>query len=152
MARVRPDLRIVIVDDFEGLKDRLEGALKGMREIAKIAGKKGWWALGRDEILIAFRLVFSTLQSGNVPLGLAAPRGSMIAVEPAGDPPRRSGSVRNAWIMKGTDRGPAPASLVWGPRACGTGSRKIEILSAFCEFSRLCRPENFASVVTPIPR
>jgi hypothetical protein len=27
--------------------------------------------------------------------------------------------------------------------ARGTGSRKIEILSAFCEFSRLCRAENF---------
>jgi hypothetical protein len=34
-------MRIVIVDDFEDLKDRLEGALKVMREIAKIAGKKG---------------------------------------------------------------------------------------------------------------
>jgi transcription-repair coupling factor (superfamily II helicase) len=41
MARVRPDMRIVIVDDFEELKDRLEGSLKVMREIAKIAGKKG---------------------------------------------------------------------------------------------------------------
>jgi len=41
LARVRPDMRIVIVDDFEELKDRLEGALRVMREIAKIAGKKG---------------------------------------------------------------------------------------------------------------
>ena len=41
MARVRPDMRIVISDDFEELKDRLEGSLKAMREIAKIAGKKG---------------------------------------------------------------------------------------------------------------
>jgi hypothetical protein len=41
MARVRPDMRIVIADDFEELKDRLEGSLKVMREIAKIAGKKG---------------------------------------------------------------------------------------------------------------
>jgi hypothetical protein len=41
MARVRPDMRIVIVDDFEELKDRPEGSLKVMREIAKIAGKKG---------------------------------------------------------------------------------------------------------------
>jgi transcription-repair coupling factor (superfamily II helicase) len=41
LARVRPDMRIVIVDDFEELKDRLEGSLKVMREIAKIAGKKG---------------------------------------------------------------------------------------------------------------
>jgi transcription-repair coupling factor (superfamily II helicase) len=38
---VRPDMRIVISDDFEELKDRLEGSLKVMREIAKIAGKKG---------------------------------------------------------------------------------------------------------------
>jgi hypothetical protein len=30
--------------------------------------------------------------------------------------------------------------------------REIEILSPFCEFPMLCRPENFASVVTPIPR
>ena len=41
MARVRPDMRIVIADDFEELKDRLDGSLKVMREIAKIAGKKG---------------------------------------------------------------------------------------------------------------
>ena len=41
LARVRPDMRIVISDDFEELKDRLEGSLKVMREIAKIAGKKG---------------------------------------------------------------------------------------------------------------
>jgi transcription-repair coupling factor (superfamily II helicase) len=41
LARVRPDMRIVIVGDFEELKDRLEGSLKVMREIAKIAGRKG---------------------------------------------------------------------------------------------------------------
>jgi transcription-repair coupling factor (superfamily II helicase) len=41
LARVRPDMRIVIADDFEKLADRLEGTLKIMREIAKIAGKKG---------------------------------------------------------------------------------------------------------------
>jgi transcription-repair coupling factor (superfamily II helicase) len=41
LARVRPDMRIVIVGDWEELKDRLEGALGVMREIAKIAGKKG---------------------------------------------------------------------------------------------------------------
>jgi hypothetical protein len=29
------------------------------------------------------------------------------------------------------------------PPASGTSSLEIEILSAFCEFSRLCRPENF---------
>ena len=40
-ADVRPDMRIVFVDDFEKLDDRLEGTLKVMREIAKIAGKKG---------------------------------------------------------------------------------------------------------------
>jgi hypothetical protein len=34
-------LRILIVDDFEELKDRLEGARKVMREIARIAGRKG---------------------------------------------------------------------------------------------------------------
>ena len=40
-ARVRPDMRIVVSGDFERLSDRLDGALKTMREIAKIAGKKG---------------------------------------------------------------------------------------------------------------
>ncbi len=34
-------MRIVVVDDFEKLADRLEGTLKVMREIAKIAAKKG---------------------------------------------------------------------------------------------------------------
>ena len=41
LARVRPDMRIVVVDDFEKLADRLDGTLRVMREIAKIAGKKG---------------------------------------------------------------------------------------------------------------
>jgi transcription-repair coupling factor (superfamily II helicase) len=41
LARVRPDMRIVVTDDFEKLADRLAGTLKIMREIAKIAGKKG---------------------------------------------------------------------------------------------------------------
>ncbi len=41
LARVRPDMRIVVVDDFEQLADRLDGTLRIMREIAKIAGKKG---------------------------------------------------------------------------------------------------------------
>ena len=41
LARVRPDMRIVVVDDFEKLADRLDGTLKVMREVAKIAGKKG---------------------------------------------------------------------------------------------------------------
>ena len=38
---MRPDMRIVVSGDFEELGDRLDGALKTMREIAKIAGKKG---------------------------------------------------------------------------------------------------------------
>jgi len=41
LARVRPDMRIVVSGDFEELADRLDGALQTMREIAKIAGKKG---------------------------------------------------------------------------------------------------------------
>jgi len=41
LARVRPDMRIVVTDDFEKLADRLEGTLVIMREIAKIAGKRG---------------------------------------------------------------------------------------------------------------
>ena len=40
IARVRPDMRIVVSGDFEELTDRLDGALKTMREIAKIAEKK----------------------------------------------------------------------------------------------------------------
>ena len=40
-AYVRPDMRIVVTDDFEKLADRLDGTLMVMREIAKIAGKRG---------------------------------------------------------------------------------------------------------------
>jgi transcription-repair coupling factor (superfamily II helicase) len=40
-ARVRPDMRIVVTDDFEQLAHRLSGTLQIMREIAKIAGKRG---------------------------------------------------------------------------------------------------------------
>jgi len=39
-ARVRPDMRIVVADDFEKLADRLSGTLQIMREIAKLAGKR----------------------------------------------------------------------------------------------------------------
>ncbi len=41
LARVRPDMRIVVTADFEDLPERLEGTLAIMREIAKIAGRKG---------------------------------------------------------------------------------------------------------------
>jgi len=41
LARVRPDMRIVVAGDFEELPQRLEGTLAIMREIAKIAAKKG---------------------------------------------------------------------------------------------------------------
>ena len=41
LARVRPDMRIVVTDEFEKLEDRLDGTLAVMREIAKIAAKKG---------------------------------------------------------------------------------------------------------------
>jgi hypothetical protein len=34
-------MRIVVTDDFEKLEGRLVGTLGVMREIAKIAGKKG---------------------------------------------------------------------------------------------------------------
>jgi len=34
-------MRIMAADDYEKLADRLGGTLKVMREIAKIAGKKG---------------------------------------------------------------------------------------------------------------
>ncbi len=40
-ARVRPDMRIVVSGEFDVLKDRLDGALATMREIARIAKKKG---------------------------------------------------------------------------------------------------------------
>jgi hypothetical protein len=39
--------------------------------------------------------------------------------------------------------GALPASAGGVPAACETGSRKIEILSPFCDFSRPCRQENF---------
>jgi len=41
IAKVRPDMRIVVVGDFEEIPERLDGTLKIMRELAKIAGKKG---------------------------------------------------------------------------------------------------------------
>jgi transcription-repair coupling factor (superfamily II helicase) len=41
LARVRPDMRIVVAGDFEDLARRLEGTLAIMRQIAKIAAKKG---------------------------------------------------------------------------------------------------------------
>ncbi len=41
LARVRPDMRIVVTGDFEELPERVEGTLTIMREIAKIAGRKG---------------------------------------------------------------------------------------------------------------
>ena len=41
IARVRPDMRIVVSGEFDELPDRLEGVLKIMREIARIAAKKG---------------------------------------------------------------------------------------------------------------
>src|SRR5947209_10267259 len=41
-TRVRPDMKIVVQDDFEKLADRLDGTLRVMREVAKIAaGKRG---------------------------------------------------------------------------------------------------------------
>jgi transcription-repair coupling factor (superfamily II helicase) len=40
-ARVRPDMRVVFVRDFEEPEDRLAGTLKIMRELSKIAGRKG---------------------------------------------------------------------------------------------------------------
>ena len=41
LAKVRPDMRIVVTGDFEEMSERLEGTLAIMRELAKIAGKKG---------------------------------------------------------------------------------------------------------------
>jgi hypothetical protein len=34
-------MRIVVADDFEKLADGLDGTLRVMREIAKLAGRKG---------------------------------------------------------------------------------------------------------------
>jgi transcription-repair coupling factor (superfamily II helicase) len=41
LAKVRPDMRIVVVGDFDDVPDRLEGTLKIMRELAKLAARKG---------------------------------------------------------------------------------------------------------------
>ena len=41
LARVRPDMRIVIVGDFEELKDRLEGALEGDARDREDRGEEG---------------------------------------------------------------------------------------------------------------
>jgi transcription-repair coupling factor (superfamily II helicase) len=49
LARVRPDMRIVVVGEFDDLPERLAGTLKVMREIAAIAGKKEQGSAGRPE-------------------------------------------------------------------------------------------------------
>jgi transcription-repair coupling factor (superfamily II helicase) len=41
IAKVRPDMRIVVVGDFDEIPDRLDGTLKIMRELAKLAARKG---------------------------------------------------------------------------------------------------------------
>ena len=41
LARVRPDMRIVVAGDFETLTERLAGTLAMMKEIARIAARKG---------------------------------------------------------------------------------------------------------------
>jgi transcription-repair coupling factor (superfamily II helicase) len=41
LAKVRPDMRIVAIREFDELPDRLAGTLEIMREVAKIAGRKG---------------------------------------------------------------------------------------------------------------
>ena len=41
LAGVRPDMPIFVAGDFEDLALRLEGTLAIMRQIAKIAAKKG---------------------------------------------------------------------------------------------------------------
>ncbi len=41
LAKVRPDMRIVVIGDFEETAARLDGTLAVMRELAKIAGRKG---------------------------------------------------------------------------------------------------------------
>jgi transcription-repair coupling factor (superfamily II helicase) len=40
-AKVRPDMRVVFIRDFETLEARLAGVLEIMRELARIAKKKG---------------------------------------------------------------------------------------------------------------
>jgi len=55
---VRPDMRIVVTDDFDRLADRLNGTLRIMREIAKIAGRKGQGGLLG---CVVFRDVATTL-------------------------------------------------------------------------------------------
>jgi transcription-repair coupling factor (superfamily II helicase) len=41
LAKVRPDMRVVFIRDFETLEARLAGVLEIMRDLAKIAGKRG---------------------------------------------------------------------------------------------------------------
>jgi transcription-repair coupling factor (superfamily II helicase) len=41
LAKVRPDMRIVVTEDFEEMGERLDGTLGIMRELAKMAGRKG---------------------------------------------------------------------------------------------------------------
>jgi transcription-repair coupling factor (superfamily II helicase) len=41
LGKVRPDMRVVVIRDFDELPERLAGTLAIMREIAKIAVRKG---------------------------------------------------------------------------------------------------------------
>ena len=72
LARVRPDMRIVVADDFEKLADRLDGTLGIMREIAKIAGRRGRDCL-TDEFSVTTKIV--TTWDENKRLGNLAKHG-----------------------------------------------------------------------------
>jgi hypothetical protein len=61
----------------------------------------------------------------------------------------RCGAISGRPVCRQATRAAIPASEARSIRpALGTGSRKIEILSAFCEFSTFCNAENFP-VATP---
>jgi hypothetical protein len=124
---------------------QVEGQLAAMSP-RKLNRRSASLRNGSREIEIIFPFCeFSRLCEGdNFRLAVAATVGSTIAIEPAGDSRRRSSRFENARIV--SDANCARRAFLVGARrsaSCRAGPRDIEILSPFCDFSRLCRAENF---------
>jgi hypothetical protein len=99
------------------------------------------------EILSPFREFSRSCKAENFRLDLPTPRrcrGSAIATEPTMDRRQRPSRIENPRIVSSADRESRLHPRRWAfPPARGPGSHKIKIPSAFCEFSRPCKAENF---------
>jgi len=86
-------MRIVIIGDWEELADRLEGALGVMREIARIAGRRGNWPARSGTRIFSGFLVFQGVARQKA--FLRSPRGCASAVDAVAD------RVSSAWLTIG---------------------------------------------------